>query len=93
MSGDWSSDVCSSDLGAGCSGLGCFPVPALRCGPGRCMLVTAAAGQWNVEPSACRAERGTVINTQTDEMLPYADLVADAAALDVPLRGDRKSVV
>ncbi len=50
----------------------------------RLLLVTAAAQQWGVEPTQCRAELGEVVNAATGERLAYGELVAVAATLDVP---------
>ena len=49
----------------------------------RDMLVTAAAQQWGVDKSQCRAEKSTVINTATNARLTYGSL-ADAAAKLTP---------
>jgi isoquinoline 1-oxidoreductase beta subunit len=48
------------------------------------MLVRAAAAQWGVDPTACRAERGAVIHDPTRRRLPYAALVEAASKLAVP---------
>lgn len=45
----------------------------------RQMLVQAAARQWGIAPSQCRAENGIVINSATNARLTYGAL-ADAAA-------------
>lgn len=47
------------------------------------MLVTAAAQQWGVDKSQCRAENNFVINTATNARLSYGSL-ADAAAKVAP---------
>lgn len=47
------------------------------------MLVGAAASQWNVDPSTCRAEKGNVIHT-SGKKLSYGKLAKKAAALPVP---------
>ena len=49
----------------------------------RDMLVTAAAQQWGVDKSQCRAEKSSVINTTTNARLTYGSL-ADAAAKLTP---------
>jgi aerobic-type carbon monoxide dehydrogenase small subunit (CoxS/CutS family) len=54
----------------------------------RAMLISAAAQTWGVDPSACRAENGTVINTASGESLTYGELVETASALPVPERGE-----
>jgi isoquinoline 1-oxidoreductase beta subunit len=48
------------------------------------MLVAAAAQQWGVNASSCRAEKGTVIHTPTKRKLGYGELAASAAKLPVP---------
>ena len=50
----------------------------------RIMLVAAAAKRWNVEPAACRAERGAVLHPQTGRRFSYGELADDAARLPVP---------
>src|SRR5262245_62048744 len=45
----------------------------------RVMLVTAAAQQWKVDPSECRAQNGTVVHTASGRKLGYGELVDDAA--------------
>ena len=50
----------------------------------RIMLITAAAGKWNVSPENCYAENGYIINKLTDEKLGYGDLVEDASKLPIP---------
>jgi isoquinoline 1-oxidoreductase beta subunit len=48
------------------------------------MLVQAAATQWNVAPSACRAENNSVINTASNARLTYGSLAEAASKLPVP---------
>jgi isoquinoline 1-oxidoreductase beta subunit len=50
----------------------------------RDMLVTAAAQEWGVEKSECRAEKGTVVHRPSRRTLAYGKLVDAAAALPVP---------
>jgi isoquinoline 1-oxidoreductase subunit beta len=50
----------------------------------RVMLIAAAASEWNVDPTSCRAEKGKVINPATGEKLNYGALVDAAAKLPVP---------
>jgi len=50
----------------------------------RTMLVAAAAQRWNVDPTTCRAERGTVVHAATQRSLGYGELAADAARMPVP---------
>ena len=53
---------------------------------GRTLLIAAAARQWKVDSSTCRAERGAVLHPASSRRLPYGDLVDAAAALPVPAR-------
>src|SRR5687768_4807756 len=48
------------------------------------MLVQAAAQQWSVDRTQCRAEAGIVVNTATKARLSYGSLAAAAAKLPVP---------
>src|SRR5215510_2455712 len=50
----------------------------------RTMLVAAAAKRWNVDPAACRAERGEVVHAPTGRRIAYGELAADAAGMPVP---------
>ncbi len=54
----------------------------------RMMLISAAANEWKVDPSACRAENGVVYydaaNKQVAKQLAYGALVSKAALLPVP---------
>jgi len=50
----------------------------------RVMLIAAAAGEWNVDPSLCHAEHGEVIHPPTGQRLKYGALVDAAAKLAVP---------
>ncbi|HVV47761.1 MAG TPA: molybdopterin cofactor-binding domain-containing protein [Bryobacteraceae bacterium] len=50
----------------------------------RQMLIAAAAAQWKVEPSACRAEQGTVVDPASGRRLAYGELAAAASHLPVP---------
>lgn len=52
------------------------------------MLVNAAALTWDVDPAACYAELGHVVNSSSGERLPYGDLVAVAATLEPPTHGE-----
>ncbi|MBT8271922.1 MAG: molybdopterin-dependent oxidoreductase [Bacteroidia bacterium] len=49
----------------------------------RQMLVNAAAARWGVDPSECTTSEGVISNSKGDK-LGYGDVVAEAAALDVP---------
>jgi CO/xanthine dehydrogenase Mo-binding subunit len=48
------------------------------------MLITAAATNWGVDKSICRAENGFIINTKTKEKLEYGMLVDLANTVKVP---------
>jgi isoquinoline 1-oxidoreductase subunit beta len=48
------------------------------------MLVQAAAQQWGIDKSQCRAENSTVINTSTNARLSYGSLADAASKLPVP---------
>jgi len=48
------------------------------------MLIQAAAQQWGVDKSQCRAENNTVINTATNARLSYGSLAEAASKLPVP---------
>jgi isoquinoline 1-oxidoreductase beta subunit len=50
----------------------------------RGMLVAAAAATWSVDPSECRAERGTIVHAPTHRTLRYGELVARAATMPLP---------
>lgn len=56
----------------------------------RLMLIEAAAKQWGVDASSCRAEAGEIIHS-TGKRLSYGHLVADAARLPVPTNVALKS--
>ncbi len=49
----------------------------------RQMLVNAAAAQWGVNPSECKASQGIITNANGDK-LGYGDVVKEAAKLEVP---------
>jgi isoquinoline 1-oxidoreductase beta subunit len=48
------------------------------------VLISAAAAEWYVERSTCRAENGSVVHSSTQKKLPYAHLVARAAEISPP---------
>jgi isoquinoline 1-oxidoreductase subunit beta len=52
----------------------------------RTMLVAAAAQGWNVDPSSCRAEKGTVLHPGTGRKLTYGAVAERAAKLPVPAK-------
>jgi isoquinoline 1-oxidoreductase beta subunit len=49
----------------------------------RQMLVNAAAARWGVDPSECTTNEGVVSNAAGDK-LGYGELVAEAAAMEIP---------
>jgi len=48
------------------------------------MLVTAAAGVWNVPAADCEASQGTVKHSAGKRTITYGELVEPASALDLP---------
>ena len=58
------------------------------------MLISAAALEWGVPRSACKAENSTVVHSASNRRLPYGQLAAKAAVLpvptDPPLKKDKK---
>jgi isoquinoline 1-oxidoreductase subunit beta len=48
------------------------------------MLIAAAAQQWAVDASSCRAEQGAVIHSASGRKLTYGQLASRAATLPVP---------
>src|SRR6267142_428205 len=64
-----------------------FWVPLRQAGAvARTLLISAAAQQWNVDISSCRAQRGVVSHTAGSRRLAYGELVDAAAALPMPAR-------
>lgn len=59
----------------------------------RVLLVAAAAHQWKVDPSTCRAQEGAVIHTPTGRRLGYGALVDTAAQMPAPTELKLKSPV
>jgi isoquinoline 1-oxidoreductase subunit beta len=50
----------------------------------RAMLIAAAANDWGVDPSTCRADEGEVIHEPTGRKLSYGELADKAATLSPP---------
>ena len=50
----------------------------------RVMLVAAAAETWGVDPSECRAERGTVVHAGSGRRVGYGEVAEKAATMPVP---------
>ncbi len=48
------------------------------------MLIAAAAEKWNVTPSSCRANQGTVVHPASGRVFSYGELAAAAARQRVP---------
>jgi isoquinoline 1-oxidoreductase beta subunit len=48
------------------------------------MLILAAAQQWNVSPSQCKADTGFIVNTATGARLSHGKLAEAASKLPVP---------
>ncbi len=55
-------------------------------------LVLAAARQWGVPATECRATKGTVVHDKSNQTLSYGDLAEKAAALPVTASPKLKSV-
>jgi isoquinoline 1-oxidoreductase beta subunit len=53
---------------------------------GRTLLISAAAKQWGVDPSTCRAQHGVVFDSTGARRINYGELADAAAALPVPAR-------
>jgi isoquinoline 1-oxidoreductase subunit beta len=51
---------------------------------GREILIAAAAVEWNVAHSECRAANGIVTHAASSRSLPYSQLIVSAARLDPP---------
>ena len=50
----------------------------------RRQLIQAAANRWGISAEKCSTEPGFVVCPSLEKRLPYAELVTDAATLDVP---------
>src|SRR5438045_7019538 len=48
------------------------------------MLISAAALEWGVPRSACKAENSTVVHSASNRRLSYGQLATKAASLPVP---------
>ena len=72
-------------LTGGSTAIRAFYEPLRRAGAtARVMLVAAAARRWQVEPSACRVEKGVVLHKASGRKLAYGSLVDDAAKVPLP---------
>ena len=56
------------------------------------MLIRAAADQWQVEPSTCRAENSTVVHIASGRKLTYGQLAVAASKVPIPTKPRLKSV-
>jgi isoquinoline 1-oxidoreductase beta subunit len=52
----------------------------------RTMLIAAAAKAWNVDPAACRGQKGAVVHPESGRKMSYGELAARAATLPVPAK-------
>ena len=50
----------------------------------KAVFLLAASVRWQVDPSTCYAENGTVVNSTTKKVLTYGELVEDASKLELP---------
>jgi isoquinoline 1-oxidoreductase beta subunit len=50
----------------------------------RTMLIAAAAQEWGVSPSECKADQGYVVGKSKKQKLSYAKLASKAAVLEIP---------
>ena len=67
---------------ASCRG---FYAPMRKAGAaGRAMLLEAAAKEWDVDKSGCKADKGKIVNLKSGKSLTYGQLAAKAAKLKVP---------
>lgn len=55
------------------------------------MLITAAANEWGIPSSQCRAEKSKVTDTVSGKEFTYAQLYAKAAKLEVPKNPELKN--
>jgi len=77
--------IAGEQITGGSTSIRAFWEPMRRAGASaRVMLIGAAARRWQVDPSACHAERGEVVHTASGRRLKYGALAADAAQLPVP---------
>jgi isoquinoline 1-oxidoreductase subunit beta len=50
------------------------------------MLISAAAGQWRVDPKTCSAQHSTVVHASSGRKLTYGELAGAASKLPVPAK-------
>ena len=50
----------------------------------KAVFILAASARWQVDPSICYAENGTVVNSTSKKVLTYGELVEDASKLELP---------
>jgi isoquinoline 1-oxidoreductase subunit beta len=81
----YSHPVFGDQITGGSAGLRGAWEPLRRAGATtRLLLTQAAARQWRVDASTCRAERGEIVHPRSGRRARYADLVDAAARLPVP---------
>ena len=56
----------------------------------RCMLIQAAAQQWNVPPAECETELHVVVHRSTNRRAGYGELASAAAKLPIPSKEELK---
>jgi CO/xanthine dehydrogenase Mo-binding subunit len=81
----YANPVLGFQMTGGSSSIRAFYRPLRQAGAtARTMLVAAAAQEWGVDASACRAERGTVVHPASGRRTTYGKLAVAAAKLPVP---------
>lgn len=81
----YTNPLLSDQVTGGSTSVRAFYHPLRQAGAvARTLLVAAAAKQWNVDPSSCRAERGVVTHSESGRTLAYGALAGEAAKLPVP---------
>lgn len=58
---------------------------------GKTMLIQAAANQWACQPSECYAKLGNIHRKNSEEKIPYGELVEAASKLEVPSKVQLKN--
>jgi isoquinoline 1-oxidoreductase beta subunit len=81
----YTNPIIGQQLTGGSSTVRSFWRPVREAGAAaREMLIQAAAETWGVAPDSCQAERGTVVHPDSGRRLPFGELTAKAATLQVP---------
>lgn len=60
---------------------------------GKAMLIQAAANKWQCSISECYAEKGIVLRKNSNDKLPYGDLVVAASILEAPEKVELKNSI